>query len=318
MKLRKFIYSLSVALTVATFTCGLIGCAGLRPPLAIPNTPPPVPTPSTPPKVVLVLGSGGARGYAHLGVLQALQEAGIPINTIVCASAGCVVGALYADNANARKTFDIMMHAGFWTFADVSNLPNPSGIVEGYHLEKFLLRHMHAVTFNQLKIKLITATTDLKTGKTYAIASGPIAPAILASAALPGLVQPVHLYGHVLIDGGVADPVPTGIAKQLNPTIIIAVNVGQQLPPRLPKAAWDIYARAYNIMWQHLTEASEQDAQIIIRPHVGQVGTFDLNQRYQMYLDGLHAAQKEIPAIKKLLAKNHITLLKIVGSKAHA
>ena len=279
----------------------LSGCAGKKPAIFIPPAPPPTVKLAVRPRVVVVLGSGGARGYAHLGVLQALQGAHIPVDALVCASAGCVVGALYADNQNPRKTYDIMMRAGFWDFADIANFPSPRGIIEGYHLEKFLLKHMQARTFRQLKIKLIIATTDLKTGQTYPIASGPVAPAALASSALPGAVQPVRLYGHQLIDGGVSDPVPVNLAKTLHPEVIIAINIARQLKPAVPILALHIYSRAYSIMWQHLTDASLKGADIIIRPKVGEVGTFDIGKKYQMYLAGFHAGKKAIPRIKQLL-----------------
>ncbi|WP_423063978.1 patatin-like phospholipase family protein [Candidiatus Paracoxiella cheracis] len=286
----------------------ITSCAGIKPDITIPQTPPPPVKLKIKPQVVIVLGSGGARGYAHLGVLQALYQAGIPINAIVCASAGCIVGALYADNNNPKTTYDIMMHASFWDFADVSNILSPSGLIEGYHLEKFLLRNMRAKTFRQLKTKLIVATTNLKTGTTYPIESGPVAPAILASAALPGAVQPVHLYGHVLIDGGVANPIPVDLAKKLHPTIIIAINIAEQLPQHVPINAVSIYSRAYAIMWKKLTEYSEKNATIVIHPKLGEVGTFDLGKKYPMYLAGYHAAEKVIPKIKRLLAEKNIPL----------
>lgn len=294
--------------SVIVLTLLIAGCAGMRPKIAIPQTPPPPAKLTGKPQVVVVLGSGGARGYAHLGVLQALHKAGVPINAIICASAGCIVGALYADNKNPKRTYDIMMHAGFWDFADVSNIPSPGGIIEGYHFEKFLLRNMHAKIFRQLKIKLIVATTNLKTGMTYPIESGPIAPAVLASAALPGAVQPVHLYGHVLVDGGVADPIPVNLAAKLHPTVIIAVNIAKQLPKHIPIGALDIYSRGYSIMWQHLTNYSDKNADIVIRPQVGKVGTFAIGKKYPMYLAGFQAAEKMMPKIKQLLAAKGIRL----------
>ncbi len=286
----------------------LYSCAGHKPDLNLPTMQPAPPPQAKKPNVVVVLGSGGARGYAHLGVLQALHHAHIPINAIVCASAGCIVGALYSDNQNPKKTYHIMMKAGFWDFADISNLPDMSGVMEGYHLEKFLIKNMHAQNFSQLKSRLLVATTDLKTGKPYLIQGGPVAPAILASSALPGVVQPVHLYGHVLIDGGVASPVPTQFAKTLDPKVIIAVNIAEQLKPGVPVAAYNIYKRAYNIMWQRQTDASLDEANIIIRPKLGQIGTFDLSQKYQLYLAGLRAGNKMVPKILKLLKKDHIPL----------
>ena len=99
-----------------------------------------------------------------------------------------------------------------------------------------------------LKIKLVTITTDLLTGDAVKIESGPIAPAINASAALPGLLQPVKLYGYTLVDGGVVEPIPVSYAQYYQPEIIITVDVSAPLSERIPKSGYGIYSRAYDIL----------------------------------------------------------------------
>ncbi|MCB1827328.1 MAG: patatin-like phospholipase family protein [Coxiellaceae bacterium] len=287
----------------------LSACAGAPPNIRIPKTPPPAPILKHPARVALVLGSGGARGYAHLGVLQVLQWAGVPIDLVVGASAGSYVGAVFADSGNATKAYHIMMHAGFWNMADVGNFPSLKGIMTGWNLEKYLLSNMHARDFRQLKIKYVAATTDLLTGKSYMIQSGPIPPAVVASAAVPGVVRPVHLYGHTLVDGGVADPVPVKLARRFHPRVIIAVNIAEQLYPVIPSTGIGIFERANNIIWTRLTGYSLMGANVVIRPKVGDVGTFDMDARYQMYLAGYYAALKALPRIKRLLRQHHIALI---------
>lgn len=276
-------------------------CAGKAPQINIPQLPPPPVAMSKSPRVVLVLGSGGARGYAHLGVIRALEEAHIPIDAVVGASAGSIIAALYADNANAKKTYEIMMKAGFWDFVDISYIPTGSGVIKGYHLEKFLLNNMQTKTFSGLKKKLVLATTDLNSGQCYPIESGPVVPAILASSALPGAVQPVKLYGRTLIDGGINDPIPVDLAKKLKPKIIIAVNVAEELPSKHFSGALQILSHAYDIIWQRLTELSEKEADVVIHPQLGNTGTFELSKKYQMYQMGLKAAREKIPEIRRLL-----------------
>ena len=192
----------------------LAACAGRPPNIVVPSNPPKPPHLIAEPRVALVLGGGGARGYAHLGVLQVLQQAGVPLDLIVGTSAGSIFGAVYSDNHSFDKTYRIMMQASFWSFADLNNVPNSSGFVQGYHLEKMLLANMQAKNFSKLKNKLVVVSTDLKTGQVFFIQSGPIAPAVLASSALPGLVDPVFLYHKILVDGGVVQPVPVAVAKQ--------------------------------------------------------------------------------------------------------
>lgn len=291
------------------FLAMLSACAGLPPKINVPDTPPAPIKLKKQPQVALVLGSGGARGYAHLGVLKVLHDAGVPIDMVVGASAGSIIGAFYADSLSPVKVKNIMYHASFWDFAEVSNTPSLKGVVEGYHVQKFLMRNMHAKTFSQLKIPLIVATTDLKSGNVFSISSGPIPPAIEASGAIPGLVQPAHLYGHILVDGGMADPVPVDLAKKYKPKVIIAVNIAQELPKQMPITAYDVYNRSYMISWEKLSEKSANEANIVIRPQVGTVGTFDLDQKQAMYKAGEKAAKKALPKILALLKQKHIPLL---------
>lgn len=288
----------------------LTACAGYRPNINIPHQAPPTRHITKQPRVALVLGAGGAKGFAHLGVIDVLRKAGVPIDMVAGASAGSVVAALYADNGNADEATRTLMSAGFWDIADLGNFPSAEGIITGYQLEKFLLHHMRSKTFKQTKIPLMIATTDLKAGKLYPIRSGPIAPAVLASGAMPGAVRPPHLYGHILVDGGMVAPVPVQLVTPYHPKLIIAVNIDQQIPPQLPWSAYGIYNRAYQISWLALTRYTESPADVVIRPNVGEVGTFDWSQKQVMYNRGVAAAKKALPQILKLMKARHIKIEK--------
>lgn len=283
-------------------------CAGARPNIATPKQAPAPLYLSHRPQVALVFGAGGARGFAHAGVAKVLQDAGVPIDLIVGSSVGSFYGALLADSGNANQAAKIMLSAQFWDIADISNLPSIEGFIQGYHYEKFLLHHMHARWFNQLKIPLVIVTTDLKTGHAFVISSGPVAPAAEASASMPGVVKPAHLYGRTLIDGGMTDPVPVDVAKAYHPKVIIAVNIAQQLSPKKPWSAIGVYDRGYHIAWLALSRRTEASADIIIRPQVGQIGTFEIDKKYQLFYQGEKAAYRALPQIKKILAENHIAL----------
>lgn len=293
---------------ICVVTAYLTACAGYKPNIQIPQkAPKPVPMRHQP-RVAIVLGGGGAKGFAHIGALEVFQKAGIPIDMVAGASAGSVVGALYADNGNADEAKKALMNAGFWDVADIGNFPSLKGPITGYRLEKFLLKNMNAKTFRQTKLKFIVATTDLEHGTLFPIQSGPIAPAVLASGAMPGAVRPPHLYGHILVDGCMVDPVPVNLVKQFHPKIIIAINIDQELPKKMPWSFYGIYDRAYTISWLELSKYTEQGANIIIRPHVGSVGTFDWGAKQRMYQAGVTAATKALPQILKLLKKDGIPL----------
>jgi NTE family protein len=286
----------------------LSACAGSKPNVVIPVKAPPILHLQHTPRVALVLGGGGARGYAHVGVISALQKAGVPIDLIVGTSAGSIFGSLYADQGNITKETQAVMAAGFWDFADIENYPSPGGIMQGYHIQKFLLQHMQAKRFNQLKIPFVVITTNLLTGKVFPISSGPVAPAVEASAAIPGLIKPVHLYGRTLVDGGMADPIGVNVAKQYHPKMIIAVNIAQQLTPTLPTSTKDIKMRAYIISRINMTEMSARGADVIIRPQVGQASVFDIKDKHVLYAEGQAAAEKALPKIKALLKQKGIPL----------
>lgn len=288
----------------------LCGCAGMPPHIAIPRIMPKPLKLTKQPRVALVLGAGGARGFAHAGAVKVLQNAGIPIDLIVGTSVGSFYGALLADSGDANIAGQIMLSANFWNIADIANVPNLSGLMQGYQYQKFLLHHMQACWFNQLKIPLVVVATDLKTGKAFVISSGPVAPAAEASSAIPGAVRPAYLYGHILVDGGMLDPIPVNVAKRYHPKVIIAINISQQLTSYVPYTAIGVYDRAYDISWRQLSRLSVKDADVIIRPQVGAIGTFDVEKKYRLFYEGEIAAYNALPAIKKILREKHIKLLK--------
>ena len=297
-------------LTISFTTLLLVACAGAPPNITIPATQP-LTTENIPahPRVVLVLGGGGARGIAHAGVIEVLSKADIPIDLIVGTSAGSIMGALYADQGNSEQLTTLALNTSFISLSDLNNLPKSEGLLQGYKLQKFLLNNMKANNFNELKIPLIAITTDLKTGDVFPISSGPIAPAVQASGALPGLFDPVQLYGHTLNDGGVSDPIAVDIAQQYKPDIIIAVNISEQLPAALPTTAEGIYNRAYLISRINISQMCMQGADVKIQPDVGNTGVFDTGAAKTLYAAGVTAAEQALPQIKLLLKEKNIPLV---------
>ncbi len=265
---------------------------------------------ASPVRVALVLGSGGARGYAHIGVIQELERAGVPIDLIVGASSGSLIGALYADSGNAAQLEQIMLSTNLRTFLDISLLPGQGGVITGSSEQKFLAANLQAKDFADLKIPLVVVATNLQTGEAVTLSSGPLLPAIHASTALPGLVRPVHLNNLILIDGGVAEPIPVAIAKRYHPQVIIAINVSSSLPDQPPTLAYGIYKSANLIMWQRFSNYSAQGADFIIKPKVGQIGTFALQEKKYLITVGAEAANQSLPKIMKLLQQHHIPLNK--------
>jgi NTE family protein len=296
-KLRLMIFSLALIL--------LSGCAS-QADIAIPKREPAPLKLTKPPRIALVLGGGGARGYAHLGVIKTLSKAGIPIDLIVGTSAGSIVGALYADNADPQLAERTMRQAKFFDLADFTFVPYGYGFISGRKLQHFLLNKMRSRWFNELKIPLVVVTTDLYSGKPKTISSGPISPAVNASSAMPGAVHPVKMYGHTLIDGGMVAQIPVNIAKQYHPDIIIAVDIEAEFSNDMPTSIAGVFARALDISIHAIADFSGKGADITIHPVVGNVGVFDLSKKSQLIHAGEVAAQKALPQIKTLLAKKAV------------
>jgi NTE family protein len=256
------------------------------------------------PRVALVLGGGGARGFAHLGVIKALEEANIPIDLIVGTSAGSLVGALYAANPNINLITDKMMESSYLDYIDVSLNQVALGPILGYQLQQFIAKNTSNCLLERTKIPFIAVATDFNSGNTIPIYKGCLGLAVNASCAIPGIIHPVKFANITLIDGGTTDPLPVDIAKRYNPKVTIAVNINPQLSSRLPLTFYNILSQSINLMISTLTKYNIKKADILIRPQVGSANTFDLSNKEKLYNAGLIEGRKAVPRIKKLLLQH--------------
>lgn len=265
-------------------------------------------------EVALVLGGGGSRGIAHAGVIEVLEENNIPIDIIVGSSAGSAVGAIYADTKNSKETKNILFRAKTNEILDfsiidfLSMLHTTKTPVVGQAYENFIFENLKAKTFDQLKIPLAVVTVDTITGQKFIIDSGPIAPAVRASSAIPPIIAPVKLYGKLLFDGGILEPVPVDTAKNYSPKITIAVDIST-LPPKTEAVnALDLTYRALWFSYFKLARTQSRTADIDIYIDLDGHGTFEDNRKEELYQAGRKAALEMIPVIKAKL--NKITLSK--------
>lgn len=265
--------------------------------------PPPLPVCYVPQKVklALVLGGGGARGLAHIGVLEEFEKANIPVDIIIGCSAGSLVGSLYCDCPNAAYVRSVLVPMKSETFVDVHLFKAWYGLSQGKGMSAVLSRNLEAKCFEQLKIPLLTVSTDLYKGELITIGGGPIVPAVQASTAIPIVFAPIELYGRVLVDGGVIDPVPVRVAKMVDPEIIVAVDLREMLECTCPKNIFDVAKRSAEIslVWQ--SEGCLNGADFVIRPRIGDCGTFDDKAHVQIYEAGRQAALEVIPLIQAKL-----------------
>lgn len=176
-------------------------------------------------KIGLVLGSGSARGWAHIGAIEAIEEAGIPIHCVAGTSIGAFIGAVYATGDLASlKEFALQMD---WkkvlSYFDVV-FPK-SGFMDGKKVHELFSIHTDAKTFDDFKIPVKMIATELKTGKKVVIDSGNIIEGIRASVSVPGIFTPVKREGKWLVDGGLVDPIPVSAVRNMGADFVIAVDL---------------------------------------------------------------------------------------------
>jgi NTE family protein len=247
------------------------------------------------PRVGLALAGGFARGIAHIGVLQVLQEAGIPVDCIAGTSVGALIGTAYC----AGATLDAMQELGSATsFTDFGRwTPSWLGLATNQRMEKYLARLTPAKTFEELKIPMAISTTDINAGLTVYYSSGPIVPPLRASCAYPGLFVPMQFDGRTLVDGFLTSPVPVEGALLLGAEIVIAVYL-ESGGVENPRTAVDIISRSFNIIQQHADIAWRQQADIIIEPDVQNFAWDDFTKTPGLVAAGREATLKALPEIR--------------------
>jgi NTE family protein len=287
------------------FLCFLLSTGCFYPHKFLPQkNPPPLPEcPALPSpiRLALVLGGGGARGLAHVGVIEEFEKANIPIDLIVGCSAGSLVGALYSDLPNSEHLKRRLLRLRTSFFVDFNILQARYGLCQGKSLRQFLKNNLAATNFHDLHVPLFIVATDLYSGELVTIGGGPIIPAIEASCSIPFVFVPVDLHGRILVDGGVIDPVPVRIARKLGAEIVVAVDLRALLPPTFPTNLFGIAKRSAEITLLWKSEWCTHDADVVIRPKLGFIGTFDDAYNEIIYQAGREAARKSIPEILKLL-----------------
>lgn len=262
--------------------------------------------------VALALGGGGSKGFVHLGVLEVLEEYGIPIDLIVGTSAGSIMGALYADYADTQLVKENVLRIRANDILDVSFFDtlhffvDVRGPVQGLSLEEFIVKNVTVMNMEDLKIPFVAVATDLENDRPVRISSGPVALAVRASASIPPVFTPVKEYGMLLVDGGVVEPVPVATAKEYNPKVLISVDIstpGDDLPLN---NMWDVTNKSLYISYYALSRMQSLSADINIHPNLNGFGMFDDSKNEVLYEMGRSETLKLMPQILEVLKKKGI------------
>jgi NTE family protein len=289
----------------ALFVVAALLAACTTPP-APPPAPPPaavgvVVAPKKPIRIGLALGGGAARGFAHIGVIKALEAQGIVPDIVVGTSAGSVVGALYA---SGMRGFDLQKVALQMDEAMVADwtLPN-RGVLKGEALQGFINQKVGNRTLQQMPKPLGVVATELQSGELVLFRRGDTGMAVRASSAVPGMFQPVEISGREYVDGGLTSPVPAQSARAMGADFVIAVDISYGQRAERLSGTLDVLLQTFSIMGHAISRHELEDADVVIRPKTAAVSSTDFEGRHLAIMEGEKAAAAIMPELKARLAK---------------
>ncbi len=253
------------------------------------------------PRIALVLGGGAARGFAHIGVIRALEQEKIPVDMVVGTSVGSLIGAIYAADMNS---FDLEWTAFSLEKDDlfdygILSAVTGMGLAKGEKLEAFVRNKVAAPNIESLKLPFAAVATDLNRGTRVVLDRGPVAKVVHASSAIPGVFNPVELQGRLLVDGGVIDNIPIDVAREKGADIVIAVDISENVVNFNITNIVDVMLQSVSIIMNENTKQKKRDADILITPPVGDVGMLDFSQKKRCMQAGIEAAQRAMPEIRE-------------------
>ena len=256
------------------------------------------------PKIGVALGSGGARGFAHIGVLEVLEEHKIPIAAVAGSSMGALLGAIYATGAPIAMMQRLALHLPISQWVDFT-VPH-MGFVLGARVHRMIRLLTKDRSFEEAMIPLAVVATDLELGERVVFTSGPIHEAVRASIAIPGIFVPHRVGGRILVDGGVIDRVPITAARDLGCDIVVAVDVGlfDRLPP--VKNVIDVIVQSIDIMEREVFRHRILDADLVVRPELDLMSSTSFAGIDRAILAGRVAMQTMMPDLLALLKQKGV------------
>lgn len=257
------------------------------------------------PVIALVLGSGGARGYAHIGVIEVLEKNGIYPDFIVGTSAGSIAGSIYASGKSAQQLRQIALDM---RVNDVREFDiGLQGFFDGSKLENYVNQQVDKKRLEDMKIPMFIVATELKHGNKVVFNKGNTGQAVRASISIPSMFVPVNILGREYVDGGLVSPVPVNVARDLGADIIIAVDILAQPIYTETSNVWGMFNQNINIMQNKLAEEELKNADIVIQPDLREKAhIFDVKGRELTIQSGAAATQQKLSRIELLLTTKSI------------
>ncbi len=278
------------------------------PPTAVPLPPEPVASapvvPPKPPRIGLALGGGAARGFAHIGVIQVLEENGIKVDYVTGTSAGSLVAALYASGKNGTSLAvlaDNMDESAFtdWAFPG-------RGLIRGEALARFVRENTGGRSIEQMRVPLGIVATDLDSGQPILFQIGDPGVAVRASSAVPAVFTPVRIGSREYVDGGLVSPVPVRFARQMGAELVIAVDISA-IPDGNPTGdPMRMLLQTFAIMGRSINVFELREADVVMRPRLAGVSGADFSARKRSIQAGRDVATAMLTELKlRIAAKTH-------------
>lgn len=252
-------------------------------------------------KIGLALGSGAARGLAHIGVLEVLKKYNIPIDMISGSSAGALVGSMYCCDLDFKYVKLLCKHLNQKDYIDIG-VPR-TGLIRGNRIEEMLKLLTKNCEFKDLKTPLIVVATDLKNKKLKVISEGKVYQAIRASISIPGVFTPYFKDDMTLVDGAVLERVPAKILHDSGMDFVIGVDVGFNLSTSNCKSIFHVLYEAYDLMSYELFQLKKQEADIMIRVDLDDIDPTRFDLVDLCVERGIASAEKAMPEILEYVKK---------------
>lgn len=253
----------------------------------------------------LALGAGSAKGFAHIGFLQVLEEEGIPVDYVCGSSMGAVVGAVYCcgtDLKLAGQMIPLLNEKELFDF----RLPKRGGFIKGEKFQALVKLLTKDKSFEETKIPFSCVAVDLYTGKLVVISEGKIHEGTRGSYALPGVIEPYPYNGMLLTDGGVISRVPCDVVRQMGADVVVGVDVGYRghedgkYPLRMSRNFDYMYACMRIMQWE-LARIKESAADLIVAPYVWDLDSNSTADAAEIIERGRAAAKEAVPKIRELI-----------------
>ena len=286
----------------------LAGCAQMppasAPPVPVVQTPPTVqPIPKRPPKIGLALGGGAARGFAHVGVIQVLEEAGLRPDFVTGTSAGSLVAAIYASGKNGAQLQQVAETMDEATIADWSLPIFGRGMLRGEALARYVNTQVGGRLIESFQIPLGIVATDLHSGQSILFRRGDTGTAVRASSAVPAVFQPVGINGRDYVDGGLVSPVPVRYARQMGAELVIAVDISSSPEGNAARDTLQILLQTFTIMGKSINAYELKEADVVVRPSLADTSGADFSSRRRSIEAGRAAMLQALPGLRLKLVE---------------